>query len=190
MPEVFNFYKDACAISAVTRMVAEIKKYRSKLSHFSLDITESLLAVSGGNIHPFKGSLSYSWDYGDIHYVQLHNYPSYTVHLKRPSMEVQINKSLDWLKKDLKAADTKGKVTVINFHDAHAASIEGKSFLFIKRTLKIYRCLSPSSLLIMLRRYSLDTRIISPITVRRMIRVLAMFLFIQLVHSLMEIITL
>ncbi|WP_273760451.1 metallophosphoesterase [Bartonella sp. ML70XJBT.G] len=133
MPEVFNFYKDACAISAVSRMVAEIKKYRSKLSHFSVDVTESLLPVSGGNIHSIKGSLSYSWDHGDIHYVQLHNYPSYTVHLKGPSVEVQISKSLDWLKKDLEAADARGKVTIINFHDARAASIDGESFFIRKK---------------------------------------------------------
>ncbi|WP_208441245.1 metallophosphoesterase [Bartonella raoultii] len=136
MPEVFNFYKDACAISAVSRMVAEIKKYRSQLSHFSADVAESLLPVSGGNIHSIKGSLSYSWDYGDIHYVQLHNYPSYTVRLKGQSMEVQVNKSLDWLKKDLEAADARGKVTIINFHDARAASVDGESFFIRKKNAK------------------------------------------------------
>ncbi|EJF74356.1 hypothetical protein ME7_01494 [Bartonella birtlesii LL-WM9] len=74
MPEVFNFYRDACAVSAVLRMVVEIKKYRSQLSHFSADVTGSFFPVSGGDIHTIKGSLSYSWDYEDVHYVQLHNY--------------------------------------------------------------------------------------------------------------------
>ncbi|EJF97953.1 hypothetical protein MEI_01048 [Bartonella vinsonii subsp. arupensis Pm136co] len=135
-PETFNFYKDACAISAVSRIVSEIKKYRNQFSYFSADVTESLLPVSGGNIHTIKGSLSYSWDYGDVHYVQLHNHPSYTVHLKGPSIEVQINKSLDWLKKDLAAADARGKVTIINFHDARAASIDGESFFIQKKNAK------------------------------------------------------
>ncbi|QEE09669.1 metallophosphatase [Bartonella kosoyi] len=136
IPEVFNFYKDACAISAVLRMVAEIKKYQNQLSHFNADVVESLLPVARGNIHKIKGSLSYSWDYGDVHYVQLHNYPSYTVHLKGQSVEVQINKSLDWLKQDLAAADARGKVTIINFHDARAASVDGESFFIRKQNAK------------------------------------------------------
>ncbi|EJF75991.1 metallophosphoesterase [Bartonella alsatica] len=136
IPEAFNFYKDACAISAVSRMVSEIKKYSSQLSHFSADISENLVPISGGNIHLIKGSLSYSWDYGDIHYVQLHNYPSYTVRLKEQFIEVEINKSLDWLKKDLAAADARGKVTIINFHDARAASIDGESFFIRKKNAK------------------------------------------------------
>ncbi|GAA5110683.1 metallophosphoesterase [Bartonella jaculi] len=135
-PEAFNFYKDACALSAVSRMVSEIKKYRNQLSHFNADVTESLIPVSRGSIQVIKGSLSYSWDYGDVHYVQLHNYPSYTVRLVEQSMEVQINKSLDWLKKDLAAADARGKVTIINFHDARAASIDGESFFIRKKNAK------------------------------------------------------
>ncbi|WP_375651423.1 MULTISPECIES: metallophosphoesterase [unclassified Bartonella] len=135
-PQEFSFYKDACAISAVSRMVSEIKKYRSQLSHFNADVTESLVPISGGNIRSIRGSLSYSWDYGDVHYVQLHNYPSYTVGLKGQSTEVQINKSLDWLRNDLAAADARGKVTIINFHDARAASIDGESFFIRKKNAK------------------------------------------------------
>ncbi|EJF78829.1 cyclic 3',5'-adenosine monophosphate phosphodiesterase [Candidatus Bartonella washoeensis] len=135
-PQEFNFYKDACAISAVSRMVSEIKKYRSQLLHFNADVTESLVPISRGNIRSIRGSLSYSWDYGDVHYVQLHNYPSYTVRLIGQSMEVQINKSLDWLKNDLAAADARGKVTIINFHDARAASIDGESFFIRKKNAK------------------------------------------------------
>ncbi|WP_156851106.1 metallophosphoesterase family protein [Bartonella refiksaydamii] len=136
IPEAFNFYKDACALSAVSRMVSEIKKYRSQLSYFNADVAESFLPISGGNIHVIKGSLSYSWDYGDVHYVQLHNYPSYTVRLKGQSMEVQINKSFDWLKKDLVAADARGKITIINFHDARPVSIDGESFFIRNKNVK------------------------------------------------------
>lgn len=136
MPEIFNFYKDACAISAVSRMVSEIKKYRSQLLYFSADVVENLRSVSSGNIRVIEGSLSYSWDQGDVHYVQLHNYPSYKVHLQGQSMEVRINKSLDWLKKDLAAADARGKVTIINFHDARAASVDGESFFIRKKNAK------------------------------------------------------
>ncbi|MBX4335202.1 metallophosphoesterase [Bartonella raoultii] len=136
MPETFNFYKDACAISAVARMVLEIKKYRSQFSYFNADITEDLISALGRNVHVIKGSLSYSWDYGDIHFIQLHNYPSYRVRLREQSMEVQINKSLNWLKKDLEAADARGKVTIINFHDARAVSVDGESFFINKKNIK------------------------------------------------------
>ncbi|WP_375654013.1 metallophosphoesterase [Bartonella sp. OD88NMGDW] len=112
-PQEFSFYKDACAISAVSRMVSEIKKYRNQLLHFNADVTESLVPISGGNIRSIRGSLSYSWDYGDVHYVQLHNYPSYTVRLMGQSVQAQINKSLDWLRNDLTAADARGNVTII-----------------------------------------------------------------------------
>ncbi|WP_375627262.1 MULTISPECIES: metallophosphoesterase [unclassified Bartonella] len=135
-PQEFSFYKDACAISAVSRMVSEIKKYRNQLLHFNADVTESLVPISGGNIRSIRGSLSYSWDYGDVHYVQLHNYPSYTVRLMGQSMQAQINKSLDWLRNDLTAADARGKVTIINFHDARAASIDGESFFIRKKNAK------------------------------------------------------
>lgn len=136
LPETFNFYKDACAISAVARMVSEIKKYRSQFSYFNADMTEGLISIPGGNIRVIKGSLSYSWDYGEIHFVQLHNYPSYTARLREQAIEVQINKSLSWLKKDLKAADARGKITIINFHDARAASIDGESFFIRKTNMK------------------------------------------------------
>ncbi|WP_336294562.1 metallophosphoesterase [Bartonella sp. CB169] len=135
IPGVSN-YKDACAISAVSRMISEIKRYRGQLSHFNMDLTENFASTLGKNIRSIRGSLSYSWDYGDIHYVQLHNYPSYTVRLKEKFTEVQITKSLDWLKKDLVAADVRGKVTVINFHDARAASIDGESFFIRKENAK------------------------------------------------------
>ncbi|EJF74354.1 hypothetical protein ME7_01492 [Bartonella birtlesii LL-WM9] len=44
-------------------------------------------------------------------------------------MEVQISKSLDWLKQDLAAA-ARGKVTIINFHDARAASVNGRNIFY------------------------------------------------------------
>ncbi|ETS11910.1 metallophosphoesterase [Bartonella quintana] len=136
IPEAYDFYQDACALSAVLRMLSEIRQYRRQLSYFNADVTESSILLPDENIHEIKGSLSYSWDYGDVHYVQLQNYPSYTVRLKGQSTKVHINKSLDWLKKDLAAADARGKVTIINFHDARAASIDGESFFIRKKNAK------------------------------------------------------
>lgn len=56
-------------------------------------------------------SMSYSWDMGNYHFVQLHNYPTYE------REEIDIENSIDWLKDDLEEARQDGKRIVLNFHD-------------------------------------------------------------------------
>lgn len=56
--------------------------------------------------------LACSWDYGDIHYVQLHNYPTCAVKLEswaEALYPVARKKSFDWLENDLVAARIRGK---------------------------------------------------------------------------------
>ncbi|WP_240532114.1 hypothetical protein [Bartonella birtlesii] len=114
-----NLSKDACAVNAVQRMLKEMNKYSSSLPAFNQHVISRQLLHSEIAHHFITGSLSYSWDYGDIHYVQLHNYPTYTAHLSDGHMKARITKALGWLKKDLAAAHKRGKVTILNFHDAH-----------------------------------------------------------------------
>ncbi len=115
---IANLSKDACAVSAVKRMFQEIKKYSSMLPQFNKHMTDRRVIHPNVMRHIITGSLSYSWDYGDIHYVQLQNYPTYTARLYDGQTKVIITKALNWLKKDLAAADKRGKVTILNFHDA------------------------------------------------------------------------
>ncbi len=115
---ISNLSKDACAISAVKRMLREIDKYSSSLPEFNKHVASRRLVRFETAHDIVTGSLSYSWDYGDIHYVQLQNYPTYTAHLSDGLTKVKITKALNWLKKDLAAADKRGKVTILNFHDA------------------------------------------------------------------------
>ncbi|ENN94306.1 metallophosphoesterase [Bartonella vinsonii] len=110
--------KDACAVSAVQRMIQEINKYSHALPKFNKDVTSRKVSHPDIKRYIITGSLSYSWDYGDIHYVQLHNYPTYTANLRSGNTSVKITKALKWLKKDLAAADKREKVTILNFHDA------------------------------------------------------------------------
>ncbi len=110
--------KNACAISAVQRMLQELKKYSRSLPEFNQHVTSRVLIRYERAYNIITGSLSYSWDYGDIHYVQLHNYPTYTANLSGDYTKVRIMSALRWLKKDLAAADARGKVTILNFHDA------------------------------------------------------------------------
>lgn len=57
------------------------------------------------------GSLAYAFDIGNHHFVQLHNYPTYE------ASEINISKSVAWLKADLSAATAAGKRIVLNLHD-------------------------------------------------------------------------
>lgn len=78
------------------------------------------------------GSLSYSYNVGNYHFVQLHNYPGYEVNLPRKTGVVKPNtdygigyspgfavlKSYHWLQQDLARATAAGKYSVINVHDS------------------------------------------------------------------------
>ncbi len=118
-PENLDFSRNACARSAVFDMAERISDYSKELNNFSYDYDHEA----------WKGSLSYSWDFGDIHYVQLQNYPTYSVNLTHYiSPTVYITKSLDWLESDLKSAQTRGKAVVLNFHDGYDHFITNSSY--------------------------------------------------------------
>ncbi|MBX4335257.1 metallophosphoesterase [Bartonella raoultii] len=133
---ISNLSKDACAISAVKRMLTEMNKYSNSLSQFNQHVS-SYQTMRFKRAHLFiTGSLSYSWDYGDIHYVQLHNYPTYTAHLSDNHTTVRITEALEWLKKDLEAADKRGKVTILNFHDGRPYFPDGDSHFLHPQNMK------------------------------------------------------
>jgi cytolysin (calcineurin-like family phosphatase) len=74
-----------------------------------------------GNTH--TGSLAYSWDINNIHFVQLHNHPAYeytwegTPNGSATQQTFQITSSLNWLENDLNAARKAGKGIIVNMHD-------------------------------------------------------------------------
>lgn len=107
-PDNFDFSTNACARGAFFDLIKRMKQYKSYLSDFSSDYSEATKTGSG----------SYSWDKGDIHYVQLQNYPTYNVELDHyVNATIHVKKSIDWLENDLKSAFTRGKATVLNYHD-------------------------------------------------------------------------
>lgn len=57
-----------------------------------------------------EGSVAYSWEVGDFHFVQLHNHPDYEV------PETTICSAVNWMKKDLKSAFERGKRIVLHMH--------------------------------------------------------------------------
>ena len=90
-----------------------------------------------------RGSLAYSFDIGDYHFIQLNYYPGYEVELEaarvaQPSLPnlydgslspaVSITPALNWLKGDVRGATAAGKDVVINMH-AFGSAIEDPRFL-------------------------------------------------------------
>jgi Calcineurin-like phosphoesterase len=71
-----------------------------------------------------KHSLAYSWNMGSYHFVQLHNYPTYS------RKQIDISSSIEWLKQDLAAATAAGRRIVLNFHDyGEHMKVKDKQFL-------------------------------------------------------------
>ncbi len=79
-----------------------------------------------------EGSLGYSFEIGDYHFIQLHNYPGYSVYLPGQrtahqvfsfgldrSPSVKVTPSFAWLKQDVANATVAGKNIIINFHDLY-----------------------------------------------------------------------
>ncbi|WP_422443867.1 MULTISPECIES: metallophosphoesterase [unclassified Endozoicomonas] len=70
----------------------------------------------------FSKSFAYSWDIGDIHFVQLNNYPTYTAQwdgwnfarTRRDYFDIQ--SAREWLANDLEQASSEGKHIILNYH--------------------------------------------------------------------------
>jgi cytolysin (calcineurin-like family phosphatase) len=119
---VNDCFENRCA----TGMVKYMNNFVTRLTPLSYDFQ-----VSGQyyklpeNRIDYKGSLAYSWDIGDVHFVQLHNYPAYTSSwnswdagaARRDFME--ITSSMGWLRADLTKARNEGKKIILNMHDVY-----------------------------------------------------------------------
>jgi cytolysin (calcineurin-like family phosphatase) len=102
-------FSESCAAGSITDFE---EHHRDKVQNLDLKISGS--AVN----RLYSGSLAYSRDVGDVHLVQLHNEPTYSVqisHFLNPTT-FDIKNSLDWLEEDLKAARKKGQIIILNMH--------------------------------------------------------------------------
>ncbi|WP_223480422.1 MULTISPECIES: metallophosphoesterase family protein [unclassified Pseudomonas] len=90
------------------------KRYWGKVG--SMD----LAARASGSSTIYYGSLAYSRDYGDVHLVQLHNEPTYSVTFSSGTFfspkDFEITPALDWLERDLQQARAQGKIILLNMH--------------------------------------------------------------------------
>ncbi len=84
----------------------------------------------------YSGSFGYSWDIGDIHFVQMNNYPRYKTNWYGYSFtsarteSFNIEPSISWLDQDLSLASQRGKYIVLNYHRPENESKHGLSYTY------------------------------------------------------------
>lgn len=130
---VDDCHENNCANNMVEYMVDHIKN--NGATNYDFKVSDSYVFPEA--VTTITGSLAYSWDIGNIHFVQLHNYPVYERSwsnyvsvgaAKRKT--VKITPSLNWLETDLSKARKSGKIIILNFHDSgqHWRDFTGTNF--------------------------------------------------------------
>lgn len=80
-------------VSKSQRMVNEMIEVVESVPNSNFDRNYETMSLDDGSWQHSKGSLSYSWDIGNFHFVQLHNYPGYEVTLPEGIEEYE---EMDW----------------------------------------------------------------------------------------------
>lgn len=110
----YDFNVANCAICAAGSIDGLKDRYWGKVANMDL------AARASGLTKTWYGSLAYSRDYGDVHLVQLHNEPTYSVNFSTRSFfqttAYEITACLDWLERDLQRARAQGKIILLNLH--------------------------------------------------------------------------
>lgn len=119
-----NNVNDCAENNCANRMVTYMNDYVKGLKPTSYDFRESDVHYKFPSLRKvYEGSLAYSWDIGNVHFVQLHNYPAYAASwngwnagaARRDFFEIK--SSMNWLRKDLADARNQGKAIILNMHD-------------------------------------------------------------------------
>ena len=72
-----------------------------------------------GNAIHIQGSLAYSWDVGNVHFVQLNNYPLFHRSFVGIGLRYDLEICLNWLERDLSRARAANKFIILNYHDSN-----------------------------------------------------------------------
>ena len=124
---VDDSYNNNCASRMVNFMYNWIKDNSGILNY---DFTDTSYYKFPELRTDYSGSLSYSFNIGKVHFVQLQNFPSYidnwdswnTGSARRDYYF--INSSFYWLKNDLATARNRGDIIIVSLHDYHDNFIE------------------------------------------------------------------
>ncbi|WP_339544721.1 metallophosphoesterase family protein [Pseudomonas sp. RA_35y_Pfl2_P32] len=109
---VDDCFLNSCAADSIE---AFKQRYWGKVDSMDFGVRVS------GRTDIYYGSLAYSRNLGDVHLVQLHNEPTYSVNFSSglpliSSKAFEISDALDWLEGDLKKARERGQIIILNLH--------------------------------------------------------------------------
>ncbi len=118
---VDDTYENNSANRMVNYMVEHVKSNGSSNSDYQVSNSYEFPNIETTT----KGSLSYSWEIGNVHFVQLQNYPIYKRSWSNyvsigaaKRRTVAITPAMSWLATDLAKARISGKIIILNFHDS------------------------------------------------------------------------
>lgn len=121
--DVGNNVNDCFENSCANRMVFFLKDHVNSLNVRSFDYHDSGTYYHFPSLRRRYGkSFAYSWDMGDMHFVQLNNYPTYSVSWngwnfgKARRDYIEIHPAREWLINDLEQATKEGKHIILNYH--------------------------------------------------------------------------
>lgn len=116
-------YQNGCT----TDMVRYMYDFINNLKPPNSDINESAVYYENALAKKkYRGSMAYSWDIGNVHFVQLNFHPAYARNWSGYNAGavrqdvVEITSSMNWLEADLATARNAGKSIILNMHDALA----------------------------------------------------------------------
>ncbi|AGA64387.1 hypothetical protein B488_03950 [Liberibacter crescens BT-1] len=105
-----------------------INKYQNTLPLFSQDLYRNIT----NTVFKYSGTMDYSWDYQDLHFIQMHNSPFYEkyfhISLNNKLYDIYIYYIIadgmisPWLENDLKTATQRNKKIFLTMYDADLRS--------------------------------------------------------------------
>lgn len=125
---VDDSYNNNCASRMVDYMYGWLKANSGILNY---DFSERSYYKFPELRTDYSGSLSYSFNIGNVHFVQLQNFPSYTDDWNSWNFGAArrdfyyIKPSFYWLRNDLAIARNRGDVIIVSLHDYHDNFVEG-----------------------------------------------------------------
>ncbi|MFN8347783.1 MAG: metallophosphoesterase [Spirosomataceae bacterium] len=118
---VDDTYENGAANNMVEYMVEQLKAKNYPNSDYKVEN-----GYNGTVVTTISGSLAYSWNEGNVHFVQLQYYPLYEREWSNyvslgaaKTKTVKITNSFQWLANDLAAARNAGKAIIVLFHDPY-----------------------------------------------------------------------
>lgn len=118
---VDNCGDNGCATDMVRYLIDQVKNQVPYSTLKRFDYVRQNHPGPGEDV--FKGSMSYSWNVGKVHFVQLNNYPEYKASWESSNGDngsiMRIKDSMKWLRDDLSRAihEDGAETIILNMHD-------------------------------------------------------------------------